>query len=282
MLVFLVACIRAACPSGQVFDQDGLCVVPPPDTGTSPTDSGHADSTPDDTSVGDSGDSTPTDGLPVGAPCDPSAPACVAGASCCTACCAFDAAPVCTEGDTCPLPDLSVDAGNAASWLTVTTESFAEDSCAVQEGCVVPGERRLLRFTVTTPNSGTGPLTLGDPSMDPRFQWSGCHGHYHFRDYLEASVLDVSGLRVTGQKQAFCLMDSEPWDSPDGPAVYFCGNQGISVGWADTYVAGLDCQWVDVTGLPPGDYTLRLTVDPEDLFPETDETNDSVEVPFTL
>ena len=58
--------------------------------------------------------------------------------------------------------------------------------------------------------------------------------------------------------------------------------QGISAGWADTYVSSLDCQWVDVTDLPSGAYTLTLTVDPLDQFPEADETNDAIEIPFDL
>ena len=77
-------------------------------------------------------------------------------------------------------------------------------------------------------------------------------------------------------------MDSDPWDNPAPGPVYHCGNQGISVGWADTYPSALDCQWVDVTDLPSGSYTLRLTVDPTDQFPESDEANDSTEIPFKL
>jgi len=43
---------------------------------------------------------------------------------------------------------------------------------------------------------------------------------------------------------------------------------GISVGWADRYGAELRYQSIDVTGLTAGEYTLRVTVDPNGFFEE--------------
>jgi len=77
-------------------------------------------------------------------------------------------------------------------------------------------------------------------------------------------------------------MDSEPWTDDAAPPKYHCGNQGITTGWADTYTAWLDCQWLDVTDVPAGDYTLRLTLDPTGMLRERDTTNNVVEVPVTL
>jgi subtilase family serine protease len=39
---------------------------------------------------------------------------------------------------------------------------------------------------------------------------------------------------------------------------------------------------VDITGVPAGTYTLELTVDPEDLIFETDETNNVLRVQVTI
>ena len=85
-----------------------------------------------------------------------------------------------------------------------------------------------------------------------------------------------------GQKQAFCLEDSEVWGVPLHGAQFYCGYQGITQGWADTYVSTLDCQWVDVTDVPSGSYTLTMTVDPYDRFPERDEHNNGVAVVVEL
>jgi hypothetical protein len=35
---------------------------------------------------------------------------------------------------------------------------------------------------------------------------------------------------------------------------YVCGNQGITSGWADLYSKNLSGQWIDITGVPDGDY----------------------------
>ena len=70
-----------------------------------------------------------------------------------------------------------------------------------------------------------------------------------------------------GHKQAFCLEDSLPYNvgfSHD----YDCQDQGITAGWADEYAKQLDGQWVDVTGVPEGDYTLVVTVNQDGKIPE--------------
>ena len=67
------------------------------------------------------------------------------------------------QGD---LPDLifNPDAVNP----TISTEPFADTHCAVEEGCVLPGTRRLLRFTSEARNIGTSDLMLGDPATNSR------------------------------------------------------------------------------------------------------------------
>jgi hypothetical protein len=90
---------------------------------------------------------------------------------------------------------------------------------------------------------------------------------------------------VNGRKQAFCLEDSEPIDPNDpkaGKAKYWCGHQGISAGWLDVYPSDLDCQWLDITDVPPGLYELRATVNPEGALTEADYTNNVASVPLLL
>ena len=48
---------------------------------------------------------------------------------------------------------------------------------------------------------------------------------------------------------------------------------GISVGWGDEYEYYLAWQWVDITNVPAGRYTVRATVDPYGFFTELKETN---------
>lgn len=72
---------------------------------------------------------------------------------------------------------------------------------------------------------------------------------------------------------SFCLEDVEC--DLDSSRIFHCayGTQGISKNCADVYRYDIDCQWVDVTDMPSGRFTLTLAVDPVGLVPETDETN---------
>jgi hypothetical protein len=48
---------------------------------------------------------------------------------------------------------------------------------------------------------------------------------------------------------------------------------GLSIGWGDNYPWSLPYQWVDITGLPGGNYTIRSWVDGGGLFLETADNN---------
>lgn len=140
----------------------------------------------------------------------------------------------------------------------------SNDSCLLFEECVGgPGQRHLLRFDTITPNAGSSDLVMGVPTNHPNlFHFSECHGHYHFDGYAVYDLLDGAGNIVAeGHKQAFCLLDWNSWDGSAG-SQYTCSNQGISAGWQDVYGGYLDCNWIDITDVPPGDYTLRISVNP--------------------
>jgi hypothetical protein len=61
-----------------------------------------------------------------------------------------------------------------------------------------------------------------------------------------------------GFKNGFCVIDLEC--DGGGTPKYGCGNMGISSGCGDFYSSGLQCQWIDVTDLPEGEYTFITTV----------------------
>lgn len=78
---------------------------------------------------------------------------------------------------------------------------------------------------------------------------------------------------IVGLKQAFCWLDSARV-SGSLPGKFNCSNQGITAGWSDIYGRGLDCQWVDISGLAAGNYQLRVSVnDSNTLITESDYTN---------
>jgi len=75
--------------------------------------------------------------------------------------------PICTPQVPCADPrgcsDLSIDAGFLAS-VIIEFRTFAPTDCAVDEGMVTAGARKLLRFVTQTNNSGPGALFLGNPA----------------------------------------------------------------------------------------------------------------------
>lgn len=177
------------------------------------------------------------------------------------------------------VPDLTVDAKKLAhSWL-IRSEDVSQ--CSVVEGGVSPGTHRLLRFTATTPNIGTADVFVGDPlqhvaANDGMFEYALCHDHYHFRHYATYDLISLeTGAVVQAAKRGFCMVDvSQAADGVPGKKRTYdtCGNreqpgfQGISVGWADSYNRVLDGQYfvLDEPAAPvaPGDYVLRITVNP--------------------
>lgn len=171
--------------------------------------------------------------------------------------------------------DLQVDRAPIEATLQLSDEEFAADDCAVIEGAVAePGMRRLLRFDTIVVNRGNEDLVVGDPA-DPElpfaaddFEYSPCHQHYHFLGFATYELRDVHDNRVGfGHKQSFCMTDSRRYTGTRGRR-FDCRFQGITAGWGDRYGFDLDGQWVDVTGLPSGDYTLVATVNPEGKIPE--------------
>lgn len=184
-------------------------------------------------------------------------------------------------------PDLIVDPQRLAGSARVEWRLFEPGHCALFEGCIADtGWRRLIVFDTQTANLAQEDLALGDPTTNPLYGYSECHGHYHLEEYADYSVLDPLGQPAgLGHKQGFCLLDSaryldEPW-VPRSP-FYDCGNQGIQRGWSDVYGAFLDCQWVDVTGVANGSHTLRVRVNPERVIEESNYDNNTAETPVEI
>lgn len=190
---------------------------------------------------------------------------------------AADAAPDAPD-DAITGPDLTWVASIMDNSILIMPGTFTADSCEMQEACIgAEGTRRLLRFDAVTENVGLEDLVLGPPPAagvsNATFTWSECHGHHHFEGYASYELLDDDGVVVTGRKQAFCLLDTLQRQVGKPSNGYVCSNQGLTAGWADVYSRGLSCQWIDITDVPAGTYTLRVVVNPSNLLPETDLTN---------
>ncbi|MFM1931996.1 MAG: hypothetical protein RL226_1299 [Bacteroidota bacterium] len=166
------------------------------------------------------------------------------------------------QGDPeCPTfgPDLYVlgDVFYSSMYATTLTNN---DACYVNEGCMQGfGSRQIIRFSTHIKNIGTEDYFIGAPSAQPdQFEWDVCHNHWHYEGYAEYVLFDENGFEMPqiGFKNGFCVLDLECSDG--GTAKYTCGNMGITAGCGDIYSSGLSCQWVDVTDVPAGTYTLVI------------------------
>ena len=184
-------------------------------------------------------------------------------------------------------PDLIVDRQRMQDWA-VGLRYIPPGDCTITEGCVLaPGLRKLLIFSIQTANISQTELFLGDPTSSHFFAYDACHNHYHlleFSDYVLTAPGGGTNL-VTSRKQDWCLVDVEqylfePWVPQTG--FHDCDSQGILPGWSDIYGAGLDCQWLDVTEIPPGDYDLTAIVNAARRIHESNYTNNSSTIPVTI
>ena len=179
-------------------------------------------------------------------------------------------------------PDLII-WGPAAS-PSVVIRTFGSNDCEVVEGCETVGTHWLLTFTSETRNIGNGDLAIGNPATNSLFNWASCHGHYHFEQFADYSLLNTNGDVVSvGHKVGFCLEDVRAWSSNANYYIrYNCNNQGIQSGWADVYGASLPCQYIDITGVNPGTYTLRMVVNPAGLIKESNTNNNITTVSVSI
>ena len=183
-------------------------------------------------------------------------------------------------------PNLVVRSDVLGSQWVVRDENLSPNACSVEEGGITPGLRKLVRFTVMTPNIGNQDIFVGDPNDhvaagDGLFELATCHNHYHFRHYALYQLIDPrTGQIWRAAKRGFCMLDTDPNPAylggvPPGPGKYrscgavgIPGNQGITAGWADTYRFTLAGQYFVLDGgdgqppVPPGDYIIRVTVNP--------------------
>ena len=116
------------------------------------------------------------------------------------------------------------------------------------------------------------------------------HQHWHFFSAARYSLLVPGEADRASEKIGFCMFDSFdieggatkwfPWDAESAnwcrfsePASTFV-RMGLSRGSGDRYSAQREFQFVDITGLTPGPYTLRAQANPEGHLIEADPSDD--------
>ncbi|KAL9694212.1 hypothetical protein quinque_013497 [Culex quinquefasciatus] len=162
--------------------------------------------------------------------------------------------------------------------------------CAMEENCVATQAyeiqrdnpnwhletRRLMKFTARVLNTGTADFRPHIPKH--LWEWHLCHMHYHSMEvFATFDIYDRHGKKVAeGHKASFCLEDNQclPGTEPKYACANY-GDQGISINCADIYRHNIDCQWVDISELDTGLYTLKVAINPEFKVPEMSYDNNA-------
>ena len=176
-----------------------------------------------------------------------------------------------------------------------------------------PGYKLAFGSTVANP-SDAGPLIInghrsgtGEPMMaDQIVEYSGgpttrpnmgqlvyeeypgsvSHRHWHYKGFVRYQLRATSDLSLVrpDNKAGFCL--SDPMYALD-----FCGSmkpqaltvaEGLGRGTSDYYNPNLEGQWIDVAGVPPGDYWLVHWVNSTKEICESDYKNNTAAVRIAL
>ncbi len=162
------------------------------------------------------------------------------------------------------------------------------------------GDGTTKSFPAGAPEFQDIPVASGGNGQPNTLRYSPAYGHEHFHSQRIAAyaLLGADGAPVSEASKnlaGFCLYDS--WGPPASgaptryPGAYPGGahpcaggepayagllRMGIQRNWGDFYGSQLTDQWVDVTDVTPGSHRLRATVDPDGLYTESDDTDNTI------
>ncbi|KAK0147704.1 Protein-lysine 6-oxidase [Merluccius polli] len=190
------------------------------------------------------------------------------------------------------LPDLVPDPYAIQAGTYIQRMQMYALRCAAEENCLARSAygptvqdidyRVLLRFPQKVKNQGTADFLPVRPRH--QWEWHSCHQHFHSMDaFSNYDLLDhATGRKVAeGHKASFCLEDTGCEAGFRRRYACTAHTQGLSPGCHDTYAANIDCQWIDITDVPPGNYLLKVTVNPNFHVLESDYNNNVVRCDIT-
>ncbi|MDO8367711.1 MAG: lysyl oxidase family protein [Saprospiraceae bacterium] len=164
----------------------------------------------------------------------------------------------------CPIaPDLVVKQDVLLNTIEFV-DMYNADPCLIEAGCMRGlGTRYVIRFATQFNNEGDADYWIGKPPEDinepsTQFVFDPCHQHWHYMGYADYILYNSEGYRIPiGSKTGFCVLDAFCFGIDQK---FNCINMGISAGCGDGYPKETPCQWIDITDIPAGDYTMVVRI----------------------
>ena len=191
-----------------------------------------------------------------------------------------------------PLTDWRVEFRDGHRLLRVTTIfSNYGDGPFELRGSRASADEPSMQMMDQIVYTATGGFRRVPTTVDARYAGDD-HNHWHAQQVVTmelSPILDPGSVR-TGNKIHFCFFDNTATNRelPESePGAYYsfnwCGEpesfgvrMGLSVGWGDRYGWDFANQWIDITDVAGGNYTLKATVDWANDFYETDDTDNCI------
>jgi hypothetical protein len=151
--------------------------------------------------------------------------------------------------------------------------------------------------TMPPTNAGVQLVDLTKAGAAFKYVAGGDHNHFHLQHASLYRLLTPGGT-LGSAKVGFCLAD-DYGDMPNrlfpypyrGEGVAWCAvgrpdakffREGISSGAGDIYNSQVQDQWIDVTGLKPGSYTLAASANPDGFLRESNKGNNLTKSPRVI
>lgn len=191
-----------------------------------------------------------------------------------------------------PLTDWRVEFRDGHRLLRVTTifSNYGDGPFELRGSRASADEPSMLMMDQIV-YTASGGFRRVSTTVDARYAGDG-HDHWHAQQVvtMELSPVLGPGSVRTGNKIHFCFFDNTATNHElagfENDAYYlisWCGEpesfgvrMGLSVGWGDRYGWDFANQWLDITDMAGGTYTLKATVDWANDFYETDDTDNCI------
>lgn len=164
-------------------------------------------------------------------------------------------------------------------------EYKAADEAEVVDKCAKVGVRRLLAVDFDVYNMGKEDLVLGEDYMSPWSAYSTAEMWWRFIGFWRIEMRNAQGQIVAFVEPPMIpsFSGTRRWN-PQGSSVkrFNFDHQGLRGGWMQKVQSYWACQFIDITDIPPGDYSVDVVVDPWNRIPETREDNNRVTFPVTV